>query len=170
MTFFTPGVFTLEGAYEVYSNRVQISHSDSLFCINVERPCQVHLLHRMPDLVRQKMDPSSQSRRHSITAGWKARALQDKDRRICLLSQEMGEAQLKIITQTFCAVKEMSSDSTKLLVSCCERSVSGLPRNVQERKGWLSLGSPCLMKTPAQWLPRHCKCTEGRWEVGERSR
>lgn len=80
----------------------------------------------------------------------------------------MGEAQLEIITQTFCAVKEMSSDSTKLLVSCCERSVSGLPRNVQERKGWSSLGSPCLMKMPARGLPGHPNA-EGRWEVGERS-
>lgn len=82
----------------------------------------------------------------------------------------MGEAWLKIITQTFCAVKEMSSDSTKLLVSCCELRISGLPKNGQEGKGWLSLGSPCLMKTPAPGLPGHSKWPEGRVEVGERSR
>lgn len=74
---------------------------------------------------------------------WEARALQDKDRQICLLSQEMGEAWFEIITQTFCTVKEMSSDSTKVLVSCCELRVSALPKNRQEGKGWLSLGSPC---------------------------
>lgn len=129
------------------------------------------LLHRMLEPVwPEKTGSSSQSRRRCLSAGWKGKALRHKDRPICLLSQEMGEAQLEILTQTFCAVKEMSSDSTKLLVSCCELRVSGVPKNGQERKGWLSLGSPCLMKTPAQGLPGHSKCPKRRWEVGERSR
>lgn len=96
-----------------------------------------------------------------------ARALRSPDRRVCLLWQEMGEAQLEIITQTFCAVKEMSSDSTKLLVSCCELRLSGLPKNEQERKGWLSLGSPCLIKMPAQGLPGHSKGPERRLGRGQ---
>ena len=83
----------------------------------------------------ERTGPSPQCRRHCITASWKTRALEHQDRQICLPLQEVGEAQLKIITQTFCAVKEMSSDSTKLLVSCCEQRVSGLPKNGQERKG-----------------------------------
>jgi len=44
--------------------------------------------------------------------GWKQRALRDQDRQTSLLLQEMGEALLEIIIQTFCAVKEMSPDST----------------------------------------------------------
>lgn len=59
----------------------------------------------------------------------------------------MGETRFEIITQTFCAVKETSSDSTKLLVSCCEWRISGLPKNEQEGKGWLSLGSPASPRT-----------------------
>lgn len=129
------------------------------------------LLHRMLDVVwPEKTGSSSQSRRRRVSAGWPGKALEGKDRPICLLSQEMGEAQLEILTQTFCAAKEMSSDSTKLLVSCCELRASGVPKNGQERKGWLSLGSPCLMKTPVQGLLGHSKCPEGRWEIGDRSR
>lgn len=81
----------------------------------------------------------------------------------------MGEAWLEIITQTFCAVKEMSSDSTKLLVSCCERRISGLPKNGQEGKGWLALGSPCFMKKPAPGLRGHSKWPEEGLEFRERS-
>jgi hypothetical protein len=81
----------------------------------------------------------------------------------------MGEAQFEIITQTFCAVKEMSSDSTKLLVSCCVLRISGWPKNGQEGKGWLSLGGPCLMKTPVSGFPGLSKPPEGRLEVVERS-
>lgn len=47
----------------------------------------------------------------------------------------MGEAPLGIIPQTFCTVEEMSSDSTELLVSCCELGIFGLPKNGQEGKG-----------------------------------
>lgn len=62
-------------------------------------------------LVREN-DPSSLCRRDYVTKGWKQRALRDWDRQISLHSQEMGEALLEIIIQTFCAVKEMSPDST----------------------------------------------------------
>lgn len=125
------------------------------------------LLHRMLGLAwQEETGPSSQSRRHCLAAGGTGRALQDKDRPIRLLSQEMGEAQLEVITQTFCAVEETSSDSAKLLASCCELGVSGLPRNGQERKGWLSLGGPRSMKTPAQGLPGHSKCPEEGGRLG----
>lgn len=120
--------------------RVQISHGVSVFCANVKKPSQGSLQHRLWICCGkgERWGSSSQCRKHCITAGCKARALQDEDGWIHLLSQEMGEARLEIITQTFCAVKEMSSDSTKPLVSCCELRISGLPKNGQEGKGWLS--------------------------------
>lgn len=70
-------------------------------------------LHRILNLVLlRENDPSSLCRKHYITKGWKQRAPRDWDRQTSLLSQEMGEALLEIIIQTFCAVKEMSPDST----------------------------------------------------------
>lgn len=75
---------------------VQISHSDSV-------------LHECWKTVPSESDtqdagpsgPSFQHRRHCITAGLASEALQDRGGRTCLLSQEMGEARLEIITQTF---------------------------------------------------------------------
>lgn len=41
---------------------------------------------------------------------------------------------LELFLGRFCAVKEMSSDSSELLVSCCELGISDLPKNGQEGK------------------------------------
>lgn len=74
---------------------------------------RIKTLHRISNLVLlRENDPSSLCRKHYVTKGWKQRALRDWDRQTSLLSQEMGEALLEIIIQTFCAVKEMSPDST----------------------------------------------------------
>lgn len=105
--------------------RAHVSPSDSEVGLNIEKPTK-------------RVCYTGSAGRHRGAAGGYPGPLQDPDRRICLLSQEMGAAQLAIITQTFCAVEETPSDSEKLLVSCCERSVSGVPKNGQEGKGWLS--------------------------------
>lgn len=103
---------------------------------------------------RAAATPGERDGRYRVPAGWETRthAAGPGWESLYLVSQEMGEAQLKIITQTFCGAEETSPDSIKLLVSCRERRVSGVPKNGQERKGRVSPGIPCLMETPGRGL------------------
>lgn len=86
---------------------------------------------------------------------------------LCLPRQEMGEAQLEIITQTFCAAEEMSSDSTKLLVSCLHGASRACPGVRRKGEG----GCPREVLVQCAPQPEGVQDTPGaRGEAGQRSR
>lgn len=163
MTFLTQGVLTPKAAC-VFRQQYKLV-TVTLFCMNVGKPSQVSLIHRMLDLVGH---PSSTEGIASLQ-GWQVRLYRTGVGELASSHRKWVKPGSKLLLRRFCAVKEMSSDSTKQLVSCCELWLSGQPKNGQERKGWLSLGSPYLMKTPALRFPGHSKRPEGRLEVGDRS-
>lgn len=134
-------------------------------------PCSACMLGRPPGMLGARDAGYSvhgaEWRREGHSPSAEGTASRRAGRGNSLLPQEVGEAQLATITQMFCAVKEMSSDSTKLLVSCRELRGSGRPGSGQEGRGPLSLGSPCVTKTPAQGLAGRPTRPEGGRGWGE---
>lgn len=161
--FITQGVFTSKAAC-VFRQQYKLV-TVTLFCINVGKPSQVSLVHRMLDLVGHP--PSTEG--IASLQGWQVRLYRTGVGELASSHRKWVKPGSKLLLRRFCAAKEMSSDSTKQLVSCCELWLSGRPKNGQEGKGWLSLGSPYLMKTPAPGFPGYSKRPEGRLEVGDRS-